>query len=177
MTSGGAPGPEIDYEALTRAPFIDPVTGEVFGNIEVPELTRGARGLVRKLIRAWLADLVGRKRIEKAATWIFYLNKVDRHQLAARIAGAARRETAGKPVAGEITDDAVFEEIELFLPKAYLKDIAGRDRYERRSPGSIRFDPYTNRLMRLWAFQSDRAPLRLRREWAVERARWARIFG
>lgn len=165
-------GGDVDYMTLTRAPFIDPVTGEVFDNIEVPELTRAGRAMVRISLRTWLASLVKRKCFDNAARWIFYLNKVDRHRLALTITRDVRREAEGKSTVGDISEDAVFEEIEYFLPKAYLKDCAGSSRYGRRSPGSIRFDPYSNRLMRLWVFQSERAPLRLRREWAVEHARW-----
>lgn len=163
---------QTDYSPWTRPPYVNPVTGEVFETLDVPSLTRPARSFLRRRLLTLFKGCHAAKGCY-AGKWIPYMNKVDRFrasQLLARdvvVASWGREDKFG-----EITEEAVFEEFEYFLPKAFMKsNLSG---YARRSPDSIRFDPFSHRLMVKWRFQSELAPMRLLVEYACERERMLR---
>lgn len=160
---------QSDYSAWTRPPYVNPVTGEVFETLDVPSLTRSARASLRRRVLAFFKAPDGRY----ADKWVAYMNKVDRSRVSRWLTQDLTVASWGREEKfGEISEEAVFEELEFFLPKAFMRsNLSG---YARRSPGSIRFDPFSHRLMVKWRFQSEVAPMRLLVEYACERERMVR---
>ena len=143
--------------------IVDPETGEVFEALDYPQLTRQARGLLRTELKYAYEN-------RYASWWIPGMNAIDRRQLTEEMAGKLKWAAIENPeVMGEIDDEAVYEEIEYFLPKLFLKNkLSG---YRRKSPGSIYFNPYTHKIMSRWRYDSYIAKLRHLQEYESERGR------
>ena len=167
--SNQTPSQAKDYSPWAQPPYVNPVTGEVFEALDVPSLTRPARASLRRRVLGLFKAPDGLY----AGKWIPYMNKVDRSRIARTLTQDLKVAAWGREEKfGEIGEKAVFEELEFFLPKAFMRsNLSG---LARRSPGSIRFDPFTHRFMVKWRFQSELAPMRLLVEYACERERMVR---
>lgn len=143
--------------------IIDPETGEVFEALDYPQLTLKARGALRRELKRLYLD-------RWECWWVPGMNNVDRHKLASELTQTLRMAALGSEALwGEIDEDAVFEEVEYFLPKLFLKyKLSGN---AKKSPGAIRFNPYTHKIMCAWRYQSPIARLRHLQEHSSERER------